>query len=325
MNASRYAFIHAKMHGLMAKAFFDERLKFLTKIANLLELSQALFPGSPPPAGEAELVSRVQRKFEASVIATLLRLLDLFPEPPPLLVHLVREYDYRNLLTLLREKFSGLTNIRLWNIGKYSLFEASGPENFPRMLANTRFEKYIALMESHSLAELEFEAGRQYYEELTACARALPSAEKRLILPLLKTELLLENLVWALRLRFYFRMGFEEAKEKLFPLDFFNPAERVRPVFELSPESPKDWESLGFRDVFSAERGGVIDPPVIEARAGRYLYRKFRRVFYSRPFTLASVYAFFRIKKHEARLVTSVSEGISMNIGAQEMEEALGV
>ncbi|MCL1817391.1 MAG: V-type ATPase subunit [Spirochaetaceae bacterium] len=324
MNVSRYAFIHAKMHGLMAKAFFDERLKFLTKIANLLDLSQALFPGSPPPAGEAELVSAMQRKFEASVIAALLRLLDLFPEPPPLLVHLVREYDYRNLLTLLREKFSGLTNIRLWDTGKYSLLTASGPEDFPRMLANTRFEKYIALMESLPLAELEFEAGKQYYEELTACARALPSAEKRLILPLLKTELLLENLVWALRLRFCFRMGFEEAKEKLFPLDFFT-AESVRPVFELSPESPQDWESLGFRGIFSAERGGVIDLPAIETRVGRYLYKKFRRVFYSRPFTLASVYAFFRVKKHEARLVTSVSEGISMSISAQEMEEAIGV
>jgi vacuolar-type H+-ATPase subunit C/Vma6 len=324
MNTSRYAFIHAKMHGLMAKAFFDERLKFLTKITNLLELSRALFPGSPPPAGEERLVSEVQRKFETSVIATLTRLLELFPQPPPLLVHVLREYDYRNLLTLLREKFSGLTDIRLWDIGKFSLLKAASVEAFPHMLRATRFEKYISLMETLSLAELEFEAGRQYYEELAACVRDLPSAERRILLPLLKTELLLENLLWALRLRFYFRMSFEEAQARLFPLGFFSLKDSVRPVFELSPDAPREWDSLGFRGLFSAERGGVIDPPAIEARAVRYLSKKFRRVFYSCPFTLASVYAFFRIKKYEARLVTSVSEGVCMGISGQEIAEAVG-
>jgi len=331
MNAFRYAFINAKMHGLMAKAFLDKRLEFLVKIANLIELSRTLFPESSPVSFETETVSSVQRRFETSVIAALQRLLRSFVNPPPLLVHVLREYDYRNFFTLLRERLSGLTNIHLWDIGEHSLLRLSphelqnGVKDLSGRFRGTPFEKYIPLLESLPLCDLEFEAGKEYYRDLVACVHHLPSAEKRLVLPLLKTEVLLENLVWALRLRLYFRMDFEEAKKKLFLLDFFKAEDRVRIVFDLNPESPQDWKRLGFGGIFCTARDGAIDPPAIEKQAHGYLYKKFRRVFYSCPFTVASVYAFFRIKKHEARLVTSVSEGIYMGLSFTETGEAVGI
>jgi vacuolar-type H+-ATPase subunit C/Vma6 len=323
-HVSKYAFIHAKMHGLVAKSWFDERLKFLLKITSLIDLSKTLFPGSESGAGEKELISDVQRKFENSVIETLARLLSFFPSPPALLVHALREYDYRNLLTLLREKFSGLEDIRLWDIGKYAILPRGAAADFPRSLRATPFEKYIELMDTTPLSELEFQIGRQYYEELIACVRSLPAEERKLISPLVETEIRLQNLLWALRLKFYFRMDFDAAQKFLFPLGFPGLLNQVRLVFELPPDDPKEWTRLRFGDIFSAERDGVIDPEAIEGKANQYLYKKTRRFFYTNPFTLASMYAFFRIKKYEARLVTSVSEGIRMGINPQEMAEALG-
>jgi vacuolar-type H+-ATPase subunit C/Vma6 len=322
-NVSKYAFIHAKTHGLMAKTWLDERLRFLVKITSLLDLSKTLFPEQAPAAGEAELVSGVQRKFETSVIETLVRLASLFPEPPEILVHVLREYDYRNLLALFREKFSGLTTIRLWDIGRYSLFKG-GVEGFPQSLRKTVFEKFIPLMENSSLSAIEFQLARQYYEGLLARVHNLPAKEKTLILPLVRTEVLLQNLVWALRLRFYFSLGFDEAEKLLFPLSFAGVIQRARLVFELSPDDPEAWRKLGFGGIFSARRDGHVDPPGVESLAHRYVYGKLRRLFYAHPFTLASLYAFFRIKKYEARLVTSVSEGIRMGLDFREITEAAG-
>jgi vacuolar-type H+-ATPase subunit C/Vma6 len=96
-------------------------------------------------------------------------------------------------------------------------------------------------------------------------------------------------------------------------------------VFELPADDPKAWERLAPGNIFCAERGGFIDPEAIEGRANRYFYKKLRHFFYANPFTLASVYAFFRIKKYEARFVTSVSEGIRMGISSRELAEVLGV
>ncbi|MDR1933119.1 MAG: V-type ATPase subunit [Spirochaetales bacterium] len=323
-HVSKYAFIHAKMHGLMAKSWFDERLRFLFKITSLIDLSKTLFPDGQSAAGESELISDVQRKFENSVIVTLARLLSFFPSPPALLLQALREYDYRNLLTLLREKFSGLENIRLWDIGRYSLFKHAAAE-FPQSLRATPFEKYIVLLDKTPLPELEFQIGRQYYEELIGCISALPAEERKLVHPLAETEIRLQNLLWALRLRFYFNMSFGEAEKCLFPLGFAGLTNQVRLVFELPPDDPKQWARLRFGNLFSAQRDGVIDPEAIEGRANQYIYKKTRRFFYAHPFTLASVYAFFRIKKYEARLVTSVSEGIRMGISPREIEEAMGV
>jgi vacuolar-type H+-ATPase subunit C/Vma6 len=324
-HVSKYAFIHAKMHGLMAKSYFDERLRFLLKITSLLDLSKTLFPRQEADVSEEELVADVQRKFENSVIDTLVKLLSFFPRAPELLVHVLREYDYRNLLTLLREKFTGLQDIRLWDTGKYAVLGRGAEKNFPRCLAGTRFEKYLDLMDTTPLPALEFQIDRQYYAELIACVKALPADERKLITPLVHTEIFLQNLLWALRLKFYFRMGFDEAEKYLFPFAFSGVKERARRVFELPADDPKAWADLAPGNIFSAERGGVIDPEAIEGRADRYFYKKLRRFFYANSFSIASVYAFFRIKKYEARLVTSVSEGVRMGIGSREMEEALNL
>jgi vacuolar-type H+-ATPase subunit C/Vma6 len=324
-RVSKYAFIHAKMHGLMAKSYFDGRLRFLLKITSLLDLSKTLFPHQETDAPEGDLVADVQRKFENSVIGTLIRLLSFFPEAPELLVHVLREYDYRNLLTLLREKFTGLQDIRLWDTGKYAVLGRGAEKDFPRSLAKTRFAKYIGRMDTTALPDLEFQIDRQYYAELIACVRALPPGERGRVMPLVRAEVLLQNLLWALRLKFYFGMGFDEAEKYLFPLGFGGVVNLARRVFELPADDPKAWENLGPGNIFSAERDGRIDPEAIEGRANGYFYKKLRRFFYANSFTLASVYAFFRIKKYEARLVTSVSEGIRMGIGAREMEEALNL
>ncbi|MDR1624945.1 MAG: V-type ATPase subunit [Spirochaetia bacterium] len=324
-RVSKYAFIHAKIHGLMAKSYFDERLRFLVKITSLLDLSKTLFPRQEAEAAEGELVADVQRKFENSVIDTLVRVLAFFPRPPELLAHALHEYDYRNLLTLLREKFTGLQDIRLWDTGRYAVLGRGAEKDFPRSLAKTRFEKYIGRMDTTPLSELEFQIDRQYYAELIDCVNALPSGERKRVTPLVHTEVLLQNLLWALRLKFYFGKNFDEAEKYLFPFGFSGVAGLARRVFELPADDPKAWEGLGPGNVFSAGRDGLIDPEAIEGRAGLYFYKKLRRFFYANPFTLASVYAFFRIKKYEARLVTSVSEGIRMGISSREMEEALNI
>jgi vacuolar-type H+-ATPase subunit C/Vma6 len=237
----------------------------------------------------------------------------------------LREYEYRNLLTLLREKFSDVQNIRLWDIGKYGRLPSDVERDFPRSLTKTPFEKYIARMDKMPLFELEFEIDKQYYEELNACVNILPKNERDMVRPLLETEILLQNLLWALRLRFYFKMSFDEVEKLLFPLGFAAVRNQVRLLFELPLDAPKEWNRLRCGDIFTAERDGVIDPEAIEGRAIHYLYKKNRRYFYMFPFTLASVYAFFRIKTYEARLITSISEGIRMGMSAGELAELIGV
>ena len=99
----------------------------------------------------------------------------------------------------------------------------------------------------------------------------------------------------------------------------------ARRVFELPLDNAAAWEGLPCGEVFTAERDGLIDPEAIEGRASQYLYKKTRRLFYTASFTLASAYAFFRIKLYEARLVISLSEGIRMGISAGELASLMGV
>ena len=91
MQASRYAFIHGKIHGIVAKSYVDSRIESLLRYANLLELSRRLFPSQEVSTLERDLIRDIQRKFENQTIATLVKILSYLPKPPAILVQVLRE------------------------------------------------------------------------------------------------------------------------------------------------------------------------------------------------------------------------------------------
>ena len=133
-RVTNYAFIHGKMHGLYAKSRFDERLVSLTKLTSLTELRKELFPGDDSAVPDRFLINDIQNEFERRNLALLLRLLSFFRSPHPLLLHVVREYEYLNLKTLIRKKDSLSSSIELWDLGKFKTLPAT-MENFPAYLS----------------------------------------------------------------------------------------------------------------------------------------------------------------------------------------------
>lgn len=324
-RVSKYAFIHAKMHGLMAKSFLDERLRSLLRLASLADILNTLFPAQDSPVSDQDLVHVIQRRFEERTIQTLVRMLTFFPEPPALLVHVLREYEYRNLKTLIRGRFSAVKDVRLWDIGRYGEIPASAASDFPAVLRKTRFHGFEAKIAEEPLFRIEFDLDRQYYDELAGHVRALPAGERKLALPLLEYEIILQNIIWALRLRYYFHYSLEQTRELLFPLGFSRVRSQVEIMYDLPFDSPELWKSWKLGRMLVKTRDGRVDPESAEAHALLYLYRKTRRTFYDCPFTLSSVYAFFRIKQYEARMIQSAAEGVRMGLSSSELAGLMGV
>jgi vacuolar-type H+-ATPase subunit C/Vma6 len=322
-RVSRYAFIHAKIHGIMAKSYVDDRIRTLLRYTNLLELSRELFPSQQISVGEHDLIRDVQLKFEKKTISALVRIVSFFPEPPPLLVHVLREYDFRNLKTLFRGRFTGIVDLPLWDIGPYGEVPLDR-EGFPENLKNTRFEDLLEGSGEKDMFHREFELDKRYFAELAAVVRRLPSRERRIVEPLVSLEITLQNLVWAMRLRNYFNLPWEEAEKLLFPTGYAEIPGLAQNLYELPFDDPAPWEKTKYGRLLGSFRDGRIDPEGAEGAAMKYLYLRTRRLFYGNPFTLSAVYAFFRIKRYESMLVKSVSEGVRMNIPPARLAEMIG-
>jgi vacuolar-type H+-ATPase subunit C/Vma6 len=323
-RVSRYAFINGKMHGIMAKSFLDERLQTLLHLTSLLDLSRILFPGSDAAPGDRELIHSVQRKFEETILSSLLRLLSVFPKPPELLVQVIREYDYRNLKALIRNRLAPANPLRLWNIGTYGR-APSETEGFPKSLEKTPYADLIDKIGKESLFEIEFSLDKRYYAELLQAVKNLSKSEKKLIEPLIREEIVLQNILWALRLRFYFNRSEEETKEHLFPFDFTEIIRYVEKMYELPSDYSEQWKEWKYSDLVIFNSEGRIDLGETELRAMKRIYKKIRHAFFHYPFHLASVYAFFRLKHYEARMIQSVTEGVRMGLAFPDLSRILGI
>ncbi len=323
MQASRYAFIHGKIHGIMAKSYVDSRIESLLRYANLLELSRRLFPSQEVSTLERDLIRDIQRKFENQTIATLVKILSYLPKPPAILVQVLREYDYRNLKTLLRAKKTGLRDLPLWDISPYGEVPLDY-DGFPENLKDTGFWDLVSRMGEKELFDLEFELDKRYYAELAGHAADLPARERKIMGPLVSLEITLQNLIWSLRLRYYFSLPWEKVEKLLFPTGYGEIPLLAKNLYALPFDEPAQWEKNRYGRILRAGQSGEITPEGAEGAGMKHLHRRIRRVFYGRPFTLSSLYAFFRLKLYEAGLVTSVSEGIRMSIPPARLAEILG-
>src|SRR5690606_16741617 len=106
---------------------------------------------------------------------------------------------------------------RWWDIGPYRTVEYDPERPLESLLADTPFEWIIAALGQEPLYRIESRLDRQYYEELLSAIDALPNDERRPLEELVSFEILLQNLVWTLRLMVYFRKSREEAEELLVP------------------------------------------------------------------------------------------------------------
>jgi len=323
-RVSNHAFLHGKMHGIYAKSKFDDRLLSLSKLSSLSELSKDLFPSEEIPVADRNLVNTLQIRFEKKNLGLLLGLLALSPEPHPLLVQVVKEYEYRNLKTLVRRKESPIRDMELWDIGKFKSIPATF-DGFPAYLAKSPYSQLAEKMTTGTVFELELYLDEQFNRIIAENVRALPSREKILIEPLLKKETILNNLVWALRLRWYYGYSFEETKNLLFTLGYDNIEKLVEQFYSFSLDNPELWSTWKYGWVLGDRQGVKLSPPEAETRVMNYLTRKYSYTFHNNPFTLASIYAFFRLKTMEIRFMKTVSEGIRMNIPSSELAEMLGV
>jgi len=317
-----YAYLHGKLHGMIAKSFLEDRFKTLQKLASLSDVYRALFPNEPLEVSEKDLVTTIQRKHDERLLQWFLKILDLFPSPPPLLIHLVRRYEIRNVKTIFRRAHSGVLSSVFWNLKRYGSFIPMEGEP-AQVLKNTSYAYLIELAEKKPLWALEFELDEQYYRGLLKEIQSLPGYERSILLPPFLKELELINIVWALRLRYFYRVSLEDTLERMFLKETVKVERTIQELFDLPWDEPERWRQWRYGWLVGTTPEGKVDPVPADWRSTRYQYSGYRKLFYHHPFTLAFIYGFFRMKEYEGRLVNSVTEGIHTGVSETELQDFL--
>jgi vacuolar-type H+-ATPase subunit C/Vma6 len=197
------------------------------------------------------------------------------------------------------------------------------------MLTETEFEfiledlRDLRSLSGGSIAHIQNKLDRHYYTCLWNSLFKLALSDRSSIERILAEELSLRNAAWALRMRSYYGMSAEQTREYLVCITVRKSrpslADDALASLTMALDSPADWAK--WRWVKFLNRPGehwTADPRHFQNAAAQYLYRLARHSFRLRPFSLDTAACFIKLKLFEEDLLTSVAEGLSLGMGAQE-------
>ncbi len=328
-RTSRYAFILAKVYGIMARSFVGAGYRDLLRLKSLAELSDHLFPGERAQTPETPLPIELEARIVRASIEAMTYVLDYFREPPAILVHTARKLEYQNVKSVARGIVHGRTDdLRIWDLGKYSGIRLGGAKDPEKAIQASPYKWILPLLRTVPLAELENRLDRDYYDRLLDLAGRLPRGDQAGVLRLAGAEIALANVVWALRLRFFFNFDAARALGLTIGRTSSSVRAAVAEIFEIPPDSPEAWRRWRYGWLLEDQLGDSFtapNPVRAEQKASQALYARAHHAFHQNPFSLGPLYAYFKLKEYEASLLGIAVEALQLSVPEQDILNIVGI
>jgi vacuolar-type H+-ATPase subunit C/Vma6 len=328
MRTSRYAFIQAKIYGILAKSYIGENYKEILRVRKIGELFDLLYPGERKDLPEYMLTADLEHRIVVESIRSMTMVLDLLGNDEPILVHILRKYEYQALKSVIRELVSGAAGgVAVWDLGRYAGIDLGGSKEYRSAIESSSYSWIVPMLAGTPIVRIENALDRDYYIRFQKTAAALPPRDRAGVMRLVSLETVLANAIWALRLRFYFGLDAEKAEELLVPGLGDTYRKAIMQSFEIPADSLDGWRRWKLGWLVEDQLGENFkspDPIRAERSATRRLYKRAHQLFHQDPFTLTPLVAFFKLKEYESSLLSTAAEALRLSVTEQEVLSLIG-
>jgi hypothetical protein len=327
------AYIYSKTSGILASSFVGTRLNGLFEANSLSDLWTLCFDTEVPVVPEVILAKRVEQEAEKRFVGDYITLLETYKKPPDLLVELLRAFDYDNLKEIGAELcFNTGVEPDIVDIGAYSMLYYKAGKNIARMVRDSPVSWYT-VPEPASQMDVDTKLDKQYIRGLWKSVKKLPAGERRTIENLIKEEIVIHNIAWAIRLRAYFNF----AKEDIIPLLAYSGTEPDKKdelasdaikILDYPIDGYEMWAQWKYAELLNPHEEGVywtIDPRWVQHAAKLRAYKKTLALFHRHPFSISVPVSFFKIKQYELDCVRTAAEALRLNAEKTAVREFAGI
>jgi vacuolar-type H+-ATPase subunit C/Vma6 len=348
----RYAFILAKIYGMLARSFIGENYREILRLKRVQDIYDRLYPGERSEKPEHQLTAELEARIVQSGIATMIFVLDLMGEPEEILVHILRKFEYQGVKSLLRGLAPGVAGsaegtaespaagsaprgaaaeeavpAQVWDLGRYGSVDLAHSRDPLASIEDSPYAWVMPLARTTPVVRIENMLDQEYYRRLLALTRALPQKDRTGVSRLVHLEIGLADVLWALRLRFSFGMDAEKARDLLIPGMLEAERRAVAQAFDIPADSIEGWRKWRFgwlvEDQLS-ESFQAPDPVRAEQKGTRRLYTRAHQLFHQDPFTLTPIVAFFKLKEYEVGLLKTAVEALRLSVSEQDVLALVG-
>jgi vacuolar-type H+-ATPase subunit C/Vma6 len=324
------AFVYARACGMYAKSFVGERARKLFEVKQLRDLWALLFSDEVPLVPEGMLALLLERKAEERVVAEFLDLVSAYDKPDPVSRALLSVFDYNNLKAASSSLALGSHDKPFMiDTGEFSVIDRTKWPDIAAMTRDSPVAWYNRVPDVNELAEWETRLDHVYYRSLWAALLGLPRTDRLAAERLIREEIILQNIVWALRLRVYYLKSDEEIVPMLAGTGSVptEADELCKPAVEMLGKQIDvwgDWAGWRYAWMLNPHEEGVpwtVDPRWAQLACDNYLYRLALVQFHQNPFTTGVLVSFFKIKQLEAQMIRVAAEGLRLGANEDQMRD----
>jgi vacuolar-type H+-ATPase subunit C/Vma6 len=329
VRAGERSYVYAKACGIIGKSFVGRRISALHPVTRLSELDRLIFSAAARELPERELLPDLENRLLDRSVKSILSIVNCFKDPPELLIHLVRVYEYSDLKTALSLIASGTSGAeekpRFVSLGGFSRVHFEAFPNAPEMLEGTEFAFLLdkkGMLKTEDADGYEAVLDKRYYRLLWESLLQLKKSDRRTAERIIREEIALRNCAWVLRLRTYYDMRAEAVRQHLIRLEgmeeFSADAEEA---LELPLDNRQEWEKWGRAEFLNQEGAGAwrVDPRYFQNAASEYLYKLALQHFRRNPFSIDTAFCFIKLKQFEEDLLTSDAEGLGLGMSSKDV------
>lgn len=333
------AFVYAKASGMLANSFVGPRASKIFSVTSVQELWVLLFQEEVPALPEGMLAEKIEQKAEERFIQSYISLLRNYSKPAAILVEQLRYYDYENLkdivASLCKEQNKD-NRPPLADIKEFSMLNYDSWPDLHDITAGSPLSWYNKIPLFEQQQEYDFKLDLQYIRSEWEAIKELPSSLKDTVSSLLQNEMILNNMLWAIRLQVYYGMSKEQIIPQLFTIQDCNSIREIKkdplagPVLKIldwdsdSYESWSKWKYSAFLNPIEEGSLWQIDPRWIQQAAKVEFNKKALKLFHRQPFTPAVLLTWFKIKQYELDCIRTATEGLRLNIPMEQAQEFAG-
>lgn len=327
------AYIYAKACGIIGKSFVCNRIKRLQDINRLSELDRLIFPNDFVELPEKELLIAFQKKVIARTTHQINQLLKTQPSIPRFIELLVRSYEYADvklILSALIDKEPQPPSHA--DLGRFGTVHYEKYPDLKGMFSGTDFEWLIKELEENqnNLVKLHIEIDQHFYSILWNELQKVYNADIKYIRDIISDEIVLKNILWALRLSYYYHFEKKDIEPLLLNLSDgkHSLSQAARDCLDLPFDQFSAWNNFKYAFLINPEESGTfwrLDVPYVQRKAALLLYRKARIYFRRSPFSLNTTACFIKLKQFEEDLLISLAEGVSLGLSGREVLSMLEV
>lgn len=323
-------YVYAKSQGMLSKSFVGPRKEALFNVKTLSDLWRTLFETSAPLIPENLLARAIEEEAEKKFIADYTRLLKNFSNPDKIAVHVLRYYDYHNIKEINSAIIKGETKLpNIVDIGEYSKLNYSEWPNIKKITQNSDINWLDTPVTRSTQKDVDSRLDIQYTTELWKAANDLPNQDGLTIKIIVKENIVLQNILWAIRLKKYYGFTYDQISERLV---FDNPEHSrsdclAGPALDIienpldSWDAWKDWKYVSFLNPNDEGSVWTVDPSYIQKSINRYTKNAVYKSFRKSTSSAHTLVAWYEIKKFELDLIRTYVEGLRLNVDAEELKQ----